>query len=119
MYGDEATAASSGCSEPAKTTVAVLNGNGIVGSAVRAALVLARLGYDILTPRGGLYANAPSFNYPRTVVYYDRRQFGSRAAAAGVANAFCPASVQGLQSSIQPLSHGSKITVVVGATFEG
>ena len=55
---------------PRDTTVTVLNGNGVAGSASTAGFQLGERGYQILTPPNGLPANAPRFDYFRTQVYY-------------------------------------------------
>ncbi len=51
---------------PRDTTITVLNGNGVAGSASTAGFLLGERGYQILTPPNGLPANAPSFDYFRT-----------------------------------------------------
>ena len=54
----------------------VLNGNGVTGSASNASYLLGQRGYPILTPPNGIPANAPSFDYFRTKIYFDPKQAG-------------------------------------------
>ena len=68
-----------------QTTVTVLNGNGVTGSASNASYLLSQRGYPILTPPNGIPANAPSFKYFRTTVYFDPKQTGAKQAARKVA----------------------------------
>ena len=56
---------------PRDTSVTVLNGNGVAGSASTAGFQLGERGYQVLTPPNGLPANAPRFDYFRTQVYFD------------------------------------------------
>ena len=56
-----------------ETRVTVLNGNGVTGSASNASYLLGQRGYPILTPPNGIPANAPSFDYFRTKIYFDRQ----------------------------------------------
>ena len=64
---------------PRDTTVTILNGNGVAGSASTAGFQLGERGYQILTPPNGLPANAPRFDYFRTQVYFAPRQAWSAA----------------------------------------
>jgi LCP family protein required for cell wall assembly len=104
---------------PRATTVTVLNGNGVAGSASTAGYLLGQRGYQILTPPNGLPANAPSFDYFRTHVYYDPSTRGSRPAAEKVANLFGSAEVKPLPATISQLANGAMLTIVVGSTFHG
>jgi len=104
---------------PSKTTVTVLNGNGITGSASNASYLLGQLGYPVLTPPNGVPANAPSFNYFRTAVYFDARQPGAKRAAAKVAGLFGSADVRQATGAIRALANGAMLTTVVGQTFHG
>jgi LCP family protein required for cell wall assembly len=104
---------------PRDTTVTVLNGNGVTGSASTAGFQLGERGYQILTPPNGLPANAPSFDYFRTQVYFDPGARGASAAARGVANLFGSAEVERLPRGISQLANGAMLTVVVGQTFHG
>ena len=104
---------------PAQVSVTVLNGNGVAGSAGSAAHNLARVGYRIVYPPNGAPANAPSYDYFRTKVYFDRRQAQSQPAARRVARLFGDADVEPVAPEIAPLSNGSMLVVVVGQTFHG
>ena len=102
---------------PTSTTVTVLNGNGEAGSASTAGSLLGQRGYQVLTPPNGLPANAPTFDYFRTDVYYDGRQRGARAAAGKVANLFASADVKRLPAKIRRLANGAMVIAIVGQTF--
>ena len=104
---------------PRDTTVTILNGNGVTGSASTAGFQLGERGYQILTPPNGLPANAPRFDYFRTQVYFDPALRGSSAAARNVANVFASAEVERLPAGISQLANGAMLTVVVGQTFHG
>lgn len=104
---------------PNKVTLTVLNGNGVTGSASNAGFLLGQRGYRIVVPPSGKPANAPSFNYFRTKVYFDRAKPGSRAAAAKVADLFGDADVAKLPPAIARLANGSTLVVAVGQTFHG
>jgi LCP family protein required for cell wall assembly len=100
------------------TSVTVLNGNGIAGSASTAAYLLGRRNYRILTPPNGLPANAPKFGYFRTQVYYNGRKRGASEAATKIAALFGSADVGRLPAGpLRQLANGAMVTVVVGATF--
>jgi LCP family protein required for cell wall assembly len=102
---------------PRDTTITVLNGNGVDGSATNAGFLLGERGYQILTPPNGLPANAPRFDYFRTQVYYDPSARRSREAAQKVANLFASAELKRLPADISQLANGAMLTVVVGQTF--
>jgi LCP family protein required for cell wall assembly len=102
---------------PRDTTITVLNGNGVQGSAGSAGFLLDQRGYEIVTPPNGLPANAPSFDYFRTQVYFDPGRRGARAAAERVANLFGSAEVERIPGAVLPLANGALLTVVVGQTF--
>jgi len=104
---------------PKDTTATVLNGNGVTGSATNAGYLLGQRGYQILTPPNGIPANAPSYEYFRTVVYFDPSQKGAKEAGRKVANLFGSADVKKTVAAIRPLSNGAMLTVVVGQTFHG
>ena len=105
---------------PAKsTTVTVLNGNGVTGSASNASYLLAQRGYQMVLPPNGIPANAPSFDYFRTRVYFDSRQIGAAAAARPVASLFGSADIQKMPVPIGELSNGAMLVAVVGQTFHG
>jgi LCP family protein required for cell wall assembly len=101
-----------------ETSVTVLNGNGIAGSASTAAYLLGKRNYRILTPPNGLPANAPRFDYFRTQVYFDPRKRVAHEAASKVAALFGSADVVRLpRGPLRQLANGALVTVVVGATF--
>jgi LCP family protein required for cell wall assembly len=104
---------------PSSTTITVLNGNGVDGSASTAGYLLGQRGYQVRTPPNGLPANAPNWNYFRTEVNYDGRKRGAREAAQKVANLFGSAEVKRLPKQVSALSNGAMLTVVVGQTFHG
>ena len=104
---------------PSATTITVLNGNGVSGSASTAGYLLGQRSYEILTPPNGLPANAPSFDYFRTKVYFDASRRGAREAGRKVANLFASAELEPLPRRISQLANGAMLTVVVGQTFHG
>jgi LCP family protein required for cell wall assembly len=104
---------------PRDTTVTVLNGNGVDGSASTAGFLLGQRGYEVVTPPNGLPANAPRFDYFRTKVYFDRSGRQAREAARKVANLFASVELEPLPAEISQLSNGAMLTVVVGQTFHG
>jgi LCP family protein required for cell wall assembly len=104
---------------PRATTITVLNGNGVTGSASTAGFLLGEREYRILTPPNGLPANAPRFDYFRTQVYFDPSQRRARDAAQKVANLFASAEMKRVPADIAPLANGAMLTVVVGQTFHG
>jgi hypothetical protein len=99
--------------------VTVLNGNGVEGSASTAGYLLGQRGYEVVTPPNGLPANAPSYDYFRTKVYFQRSRGGAQEAARKVANLFGSAEVEPLPREISQLANGAMLTVVVGQTFHG
>jgi LCP family protein required for cell wall assembly len=101
------------------TSVSVLNGNGITGSASTAAYALSQRGYRIVLPPNGSLRNAPTFNYFQTKVYFDRRQARSKAAAQKISDLFGDAVVAALPAKLVHMSDGAMVTVVVGQTFHG
>jgi LCP family protein required for cell wall assembly len=104
---------------PRDTTVTILNGNGIEGSASTAGFQLGERGYQILTPPNGLPANAPRYNYFRTEVYFAPGTRGARQAGEKIVNLFGSAELKRLPGGISHLANGAMLTVVVGQTFHG
>ena len=105
---------------PAKeTTVTVLNGNGVPGSASNANYLLSQRGYQMLLPPDGVNGNAPNFGFFRTVVFFNPRAKGSQPAAQRLANLFGSADVKRVTPPIRKLSNGAMLTTVVGQTFHG
>jgi LCP family protein required for cell wall assembly len=104
---------------PRDTTITVLNGNGVIGSASTAGSLLGGRGYDVVTPPNGLPENAPSFDYFRTQVYFRSSRPRSQAAARKVANLFGSAEMKRLPRTLSRLANRAMLTVVVGQTFHG
>jgi LCP family protein required for cell wall assembly len=105
---------------PSATTVTVLNGNGIAGSATQAATGLQQKGYKVVYPPNGIPANAPRFTYFRTRVYFDpTHKRHNRAGAQKLAALFGDGVVVPMPRSIVHLCNGSMECVVVGRTFHG
>ena len=88
---------------PRETTVTVLNGNGIEGSASTANYLLSQRGYQMVLPPNGLPANAPNYAFFRTQVYFDARENGAKLAAGKLANLFGSADVKKLTPKIRAL----------------
>jgi LCP family protein required for cell wall assembly len=124
--GEKATAAALGqrprirganAPSPARTSIVVLNGNGITGSAANASYLLGRRGYRTLPPPEGVLANAPR-RVLRTQVYFDPAQGGARGAARAVANLFGSADIKGAMTPIiSRFANGAMLVVTVGNTF--
>ena len=106
---------------PAKeTTVTVLNGNGVTGSASNASYLLGQRGYPILTPPNGIPANAPDTSptsaRPSTSIQSRR---GRRRPARKVADLFGSADLKKTTPAIRQLANDAMLTTVVGQTFHG
>ena len=104
---------------PEKTSITVLNGNGVPGSAGSAGYALAQRGYKLLEPPANATGNAPNYDYFHTTVYWNPRLQRSRPAAESVAKLFAPADVKQVTRAVAPLGNGAMVTVVVGQTFKG
>lgn len=104
---------------PRETTVNVLNGNGIAGSAGTASYLLSQRGYQIVYAPDGKNGNAPNWEYFQTRVHYDQEQPGAEPAAKKVAVLFGTDDVAPLNPEIRALSNGALLTVIVGQTFHG
>jgi LytR cell envelope-related transcriptional attenuator len=104
---------------PRDTSVIVLNGNGIEGSASTANYLLSQRGYRMVLPPDGLPANAPSFDFFRTAIYFDPKAAGAKAAAQKLANLFGSADVKKATKAVRRLDNGAMIAAVVGQTFHG
>jgi LCP family protein required for cell wall assembly len=104
---------------PRETTVTVLNGNGIEGSASTANYLLSQRGYRTVLPPNGLPANAPSYDFFRTEVYFDAKAPGAKLAAGKLANLFGSADVKKLTPAIRALANDAIVVTVVGQTFHG
>jgi LCP family protein required for cell wall assembly len=105
--------------KPAQTTIEVLNGNGVAGAAGNARAALNQKGYRTIDPPAGRTADAPSYDYFHTKVYYRRGDVRGRAAARAVVKLFGAAEAGWLPRQIRPLSNGAMLTVVTGQTFHG
>jgi hypothetical protein len=105
---------------PGKTTLTVLNGNGVAGAAANLSLLLAGRGYRTVEPPHGLPADSPTQTF-HTKVYYDPAQQGAERAARAVQKLLQPADVQPKPktAALRKLDPGSMLLVVVGQTFHG
>jgi LCP family protein required for cell wall assembly len=104
---------------PRSVPVVTLNGNGVQGSASLAGNLLNQRGYPIYTPPNGSDANAPSYDYFHTKVYYDPGQRGAQGAARKVANLFGDADVEPVPAEVLPKCTNAMLCVIVGQTFHG
>lgn len=104
---------------PSEVTLMALNGNGIDGSAANASFLLGELGYRTIVPANGAPANAPSYDYFNTKIYFDSKQESSEPAARRLANLFGDADVEPLPKGLRPQVNGAMLAVVVGQTFDG
>jgi LCP family protein required for cell wall assembly len=105
---------------PRLVTVTVLNGNGVPGAAANGTYLLAKLGYRTLRPPNNAGANAPSFDYFRSKIYFDARRRNAPAAATKLANLLGDADIERLRSRrLRHLANGAMLVVVVGETFDG
>jgi LCP family protein required for cell wall assembly len=103
---------------PKETSVYVLNGNGVPGSAANAAYALSQRSYVILT--SDAQANAPSQDYFKTKVYFAPGNPNAKAAAAALVDLFAPAEAEPAPAPIAALAPpGAMEIVVVGTTFHG
>jgi LCP family protein required for cell wall assembly len=104
---------------PPDTTVTVLNGNGVAGSATNAAYLLSQRGYKIVLPPGDRTANAANFNYQECIAYWNPKVKRSRQAAQRIAQLFAPAKALRLDPHLVAASNGAMVTLIVGRTFTG
>ncbi len=104
---------------PRETTITVLNGNGVTGSAGTASYLLSQRSYQMVYPPDGKNANAPNWEYFKTRIHYDKAQAGAEAAAKKVATLFGTDEVVALDAAVGALSNGAMLTVIVGQTFHG
>jgi LCP family protein required for cell wall assembly len=103
---------------PGKTTVTVLNGNGVAGAAGNAAYQLAQRGYKILEPPNAQEANSPT-QFFHTKIYFDAKRAEAKPAAQALQKLVQPADVEPLPRTLafRKLDPGSMLMVVVGQTF--
>jgi polyisoprenyl-teichoic acid--peptidoglycan teichoic acid transferase len=105
---------------PSQVSLVALNGNGVNGSAANAGFLLSQKGYQWLVPANNAKANAPSFEYPRSRIYYRRSRLGAEQAAKKVATLVGNADVQKMPAGkISRLAGEAMLAVVVGDTFAG
>jgi LCP family protein required for cell wall assembly len=105
---------------PSRVTLVALNGNGVTGSAANAGFLLSQRGYQWLNPANNAKANAPSFDYFRSRVYYRPKRPGAEAAARSVATVVGSADVQRMPAGrLSRLTGDAMLAVVVGDTFHG
>ena len=104
---------------PRETTITVLNGNGVTGSAGTASYLLSQRSYQMVYPPDGKNANAPNWDYFDTRIHYDGKQAGAEAAAKKVAALFGTEDVKPLDAQTASLANGAMLTVIVGQTFHG
>jgi LCP family protein required for cell wall assembly len=108
---------------PKHTSVVVLNGNGVAGSAANTSYLLAQKGYAVKSPPQGFQANAPGqlANAFRTQVFFSKAR-GGRLAAVKMVSLFNSADAKPLppgNTGLRTLSNGALLTVVVGKNFTG
>lgn len=125
--GEKATAAALGqrprlpgakAPPPGRTSIVVLNGNGVTGSAANASFLLGRRGYKMLPPPEGVIANAPKPWTFKTQVFFDPSKRASRAAARSVSNLFGSRELPApMTPKISPFANTAMLVVVVGQTF--
>ena len=102
---------------PSKTTLTVLNGNGVAGSASNGSYLLGQKGYQIVTPASGQPMNAPTWNYFHSKAYFDPARGACKGAAQGVARLVGSTDVEPVGPKIKHDSNGACVTLVVGSTF--
>jgi LCP family protein required for cell wall assembly len=104
---------------PQQTTVTVLNGNAVAGSAANASYLLAQRGYVTVLPANGAAPNAPIQNYFHSQIYFDPKQKGAKAAAMQLQKVIAPSDVRPLPKSpgLRALDPGSMLLLVTGETF--
>ena len=104
---------------PRETTITVLNGNGVTGSAGTASYLLSQRSYQMIYPPDGKNANAPNWEYFKTRIHFDPAQPGAEAAAKKVGTLFGTDDIVPLDAKVKALSNGALLTVIVGQTFHG
>ena len=102
-----------------ETTVTVLNGNGVTGSAGTASYLLSQRSYQMIYPPDGKNANAPNWEYFKTRIHFDPARPGAEAAAKKIAVLFGTDDIVPLEPPIAALSNDALLTVIVGQTFHG
>ena len=104
---------------PQQTSVTVLNGNNVPGSAANASYLLAQRGYLMVLPPHGQLPNAPTSPYFHSQIYFDPKQKGAKEAALAMQKLLQPADVRRLprERQLRALDPGSMLLVIVGQTF--
>jgi LCP family protein required for cell wall assembly len=104
---------------PKDTTVTVLNGNGVAGSAASASYQLAQRGYITLLPPGNAEPNAPVQTYFHSQIYFDPTQKNAKPAALALEKLVEPADVKPLPKgpALRALDPGAMLLFVTGQTF--
>ena len=106
--------------KPSQVSMVVLNGNGVTGSAANAGTLLSQKGYQWLVPANNAKADAPSWDYARSRIYFRARRPGAEDAARAVAKLVGAADVQRMPAGkISRLAGEAMLAVVVGKTFDG
>jgi LCP family protein required for cell wall assembly len=105
---------------PSKTTVLVLNGNGVAGAAANGSFELRQKGYVTVLPPGNALPNAPQ-SYFKTQVFYDPHQAGAKQAAEKLSQLFVPANVVPLpkDKALRALDPGAMDVIGLGQTYHG
>jgi hypothetical protein len=101
----------------AATSIIVLNGNGVPGSAADAKFRLAQRGYRLLEPPAGKTANAPTYGFFHTKVYYQPSSKRGKAAAESLIPALAPAEAAPIPPNLIPFCSAVMLCVVVGTTY--
>jgi len=106
---------------PSRTTVTVLNANGVPGEAGLTSQLLLQHHYVVRTPPNGQLANAPSLDYPRSEIYYDATQGGAQTAAWRLARLVSGADVRPLpgDAEIHALDPRSMLLLLLGRNYAG
>ncbi len=104
---------------PQQTTITVLNGNGMPGSAANANYLLAQRGYLTLLPPGNAEPNAPIQTYFHSQIYFDKTQKGAKEAAVALKKLVEPADVHPMPKDpgLRALDPGAMLLFVAGQTF--
>jgi LCP family protein required for cell wall assembly len=104
--------------KPAETSILVLNGNGQPGSASNLSSLLGGRGYHVLQPPPGKTANAPTFGYGHTKVYYLSWSKRGKAAAGSLAQVLAPADAEPIPRDLLSFRGTALLLVIVGHDFQ-
>ena len=94
-----------------QTTVTVLNGNGVTGSASSANYLLSQRGYGWCCRPTGIPANAPSFDFFRTTVFFDPPKPGAKPAAREARRPVRDGRREA-HAGVRPLANGAMLVAV-------